>query len=366
MKVLSLIDSFKGTISSKDLGRIMTKILRRKNIDAYYMPISDGGEGLLDVICHIKNTKKVYCNAIDPLGRKIKTYYLYNKKENTAYIEMAKSSGLMLIEKEKQNPLIANTYGLGLLIYNAIKKGIKHIIIGIGGSATNDVGVGMLNALGVKFYNHESNIMKEVNNNTLKQIKTIDLNIFNETIKNINFTVLSDVQNPLLGENGATYTYAKQKGAKEEELPILESNIKYFADLVKARLNIDDINFPGGGAAGGVGFAFKVFFNPDFKSGINYILDEIDFDNSSYDILITGEGKIDNQTMQGKVISGILSRVKNKEIILVCGINELKNEKNIPKIYSIVDEISTIEYSLKYPIKAYKKLCEKVSNDIIK
>lgn len=367
MKIFSLIDSFKGTLSSKTLGEEMTKALKKKNLDAFYFPIADGGEGFLDVISYSKNVRHINCDCLNPLGEKINAYYLSDEKTNTAYIEMAQASGLTLLESTKLNPFLTNTYGFGMLIDDAIKKKIKNIIIGIGGSATNDCGVGMLAALGVKFYNRKGQIINNLNNNSLQEISYFDYWQLKQKIKDLNITVLSDVENPILGENGATYSYAPQKGARAQDLPILENNIASFAHLVQKTLNIETILFPGGGAAGGVGFALKTFFKPKFVSGINYLLDLINFDNLDYDLLITGEGKIDFQSFHGKAISGIIKRAKNKKIILVCAINDLTEKlqnDNVIKIYSIVNHISTLEQSLKNPLLKYQKLCAKVSDDI--
>lgn len=363
MKVLSLIDSFKGTLSSLTLGKIMTETLQKRNIEASYIPISDGGEGFLDVISFIKNVKRINCSINDPLARLIKSYYVVDN--DTAYIEMAESSGLGLLKDDEKNPFLTSTYGLGELINDAFNKGYKKIIVGIGGSATNDGGAGMLEALGVKFYNQNSEI-KGLCNLKLKDIKSIDASEFNNKIKNLNITVLSDVINPLLGIKGATYVYSLQKGAKSNDLPLLEENMASYAKIVSQSIGFDASLYQGSGAAGGVGFAFHSFFKPTFVSGINYLLDLIDFNNLDVDVIITGEGKIDYQSLDGKVISGILKRVKNNQkVIGVCAIKEIEEIPNM-KIYAIVDEVATVNESLLHPIETYKKLCEKVCIDLMR
>ena len=215
MKVLSIIDSFKGTISSKRLNELVTLELGNKGHIVDSITIADGGDGFLDAILGIienVKVKKVMVN--DPLFRSIESEYLVDKLNNTAYIELAKASGINLLTKEELNPFVASTYGLGELINDAINQGIKKIIIGIGGSATNDGGSGMLQALGVKFFDNKNQEIKNISNGKFKLINHIDETLFLEKIKGIEFITLSDVVNPLLGPTGATYIFSPQKGAK--------------------------------------------------------------------------------------------------------------------------------------------------------
>lgn len=360
MKVLSIIDSFKGTISSNRLNELVSLELSKKGHSVDCITIADGGDGFLDAISDIlKNlrVKKVIVN--NPLFNLIESQYLIDDLNNTAYIELAKASGINLLKKEELNPFIASTYGLGELINDAINSGIKRIIIGIGGSATNDGGSGMLEALGVKFYDEFGNIIHHITNSKFKKIKRIDDSLFLERISNIEFITLSDVVNPLLGENGATYIFSPQKGAKIKDLEELESNMEYFSDFKKEKRNN-----PGSGAAGGVGYALNGYFNSKFYPGMDYLLDLIQFDElvKKYDVIITGEGKVDIQSLLGKVVFKISSRSINKRVIVVCALNELKDinlsDYNISEVYSVVSEKLQIskEDSMNNPEKCFIKL----------
>ena len=357
MKVLSIIDSFKGTISSKRLNELVTLELVNKGHIVDSITIADGGDGFLDAILGIienVEVKKVMVN--DPLFRSIESEYLIDKLNNTAYIELAKASGINLLTKEELNPFVASTYGLGELINDAINQGIKKIIIGIGGSATNDGGSGMLQALGVKFFDNKNQEIKNISNGKFKLINHIDETLFLEKIKGIEFITLSDVVNPLLGPTGATYIFSPQKGAKIDELEILESNMKYYSSFKEG------LEKPGSGAAGGVGYALHAYFKSKFYPGIDYLLDLIDFDKlvDNYDYIITGEGKVDIQSLLGKVIFKISSRCIKKNVIIVCALNELDdinlNDYNITSIYSVVNESISKEESMENPEQCFRKM----------
>lgn len=367
MKVLSIIDSFKGTLTSNELGNSMTKVLTNKKIEADYIPISDGGDGFLDVIEKVTKTSRIKVNVLNPLRNPIETYYLYDYKSNVAYIELAKSSGINLLRKEELNPYLTSTYGLGETINYAIACGVKKIIIGIGGSATNDGGAGMLEAMGCLFYDQDNNLLKDLAGGIIDQVHRMDVSFFSEKIKGVEFLVLSDVKNPLLHEEGATFVFSKQKGASEEDINILDRKMQKYATTFENELNKNYSKCMGSGAAGGVGFAFRALFKAEFYQGIDYILDLVDFDNliKKYDYIITGEGKIDEQSLDGKVVFGISQRAQRKKIILVCAINEIDENylegKNIYKIYSIVNNVATMEESMNNPMDCYLKLCETIS-----
>lgn len=357
MKVLAVIDSFKGTITSKRLGELTKEELRNKNIECDYLSISDGGEGFLDAISNNLKLNEVIVNVSDPLYRKINCRYLIDCC-GTAYVELAESSGICLVTDNEKNPFVASTYGLGEVIKDAINKGNKNIIVGIGGSATNDGGSGMLEALGCKFYNNDK-LIYHISNRNFKEITKVDDTEFKKFIEGVKFTVISDVTNPLLGKYGATYVFSRQKGAKEEDLPILEDNMAYYGSFKK-----EYIESPGSGAAGGVGFAFHAYFNAKFYPGIDYILDSIDFDNLAlkYDYIITGEGKVDDQSFLGKVVFRIAERAKNNKVVIVCAINETKGKPldNIYSINSVVSGDVTTEMSMNEPEKYYRELIKNI------
>lgn len=361
MKALIMIDSFKGTITSKRLGEITKEELEKKNIDCDFFPIADGGDGFLDSIEVFIKAEKVECKCFDPFFRSIDSYYLYDSNNNISYIELAKASGINLVKKDELNPFIASTYGLGELIKNAIIKGSKKIVLGVGGSATNDGGTGMLEALGVKFFDKDNNLITKISNGKMKSIFRIDTTELTSLIKNVEFLVLNDVVNPLLGLKGATYIFSPQKGAKKEELPILEENMKYYSTKVKETLGYDESEYPGSGAVGGCGFALRAFMKAEFIPGIKYLLDllEKNYDLSKYDLVISGEGRIDNQTLDGKVVSGITSKFEGKKKILVCALNELEEISDC-KIYAVVPNYATVDESMANPEKYFRKMCQNI------
>ena len=352
MRILSIIDSFKGTITSLRLGELVKEEQEKKGNEVKSIAIADGGDGFLDAISQTIDLDKVYLKVHDPLFREVESYYMLSKDKKTAYIELAKASGINMLKEEELNPFITSTYGFGEMILDAANRNVKDIVIGIGGSATNDCGSGTLEALGVKFNDGK---LTKMNNEKLSLIESLDLSAIKELFKNINITVLSDVTNPLLGPNGATYVFSKQKGSTEKTMPILEDNIKHFASY-----NKEYIDYPGSGAAGGVGFSLKTFLNAKMVSGIDYLLDVIDYDNlyKDFDLIITGEGKIDSQSMQGKVISSILKRTKDKTIILVCAINEIIDCKY--KILSIVNDKVTREMSMRDPETYFRMMIKQI------
>ncbi len=360
MKALILIDSFKGTITSKELGQIMQEELYKKGIISDYFSISDGGDGFLDAISGLRQLEKVEIKCQNPFGKIINSYYLIDKTNKTAYIELAKASGINLVKKEELNPYLASTYGFGEMIYDAIKNGNDKIILGVGGSATNDGGAGMLEALGVEFYK-ENEKLTNMNNQKLKLITSINTDKLQQLTKNISFLVLSDVTNPLLGKKGATYVFGPQKGAKDDDLKILEENIYHYATIANRYLKSDETNYPGSGAVGGCGYALRAFLKADFIPGIKYLLRLLkdNLDVNSYNVIISGEGRIDSQTLDGKVISGIIQTFPNMKKILVCAINELGTLLDT-QIYSIVPQFASIEESMANPLKYYRLMCQNI------
>ncbi len=365
MKVLAIIDSFKGTLTSKELGKITKEQLTNKGIDCDYFPISDGGDGFLECIEELIDTERVECTVFDPLFREVKAYYLKDQ-ENTVYVEMALASGINLLQRQELNPYQTSTYGTGQLIKKAIENGANKIIVGIGGSATNDGGTGMLEALGVKFFQNNQ-LLERMNSQQLDLITTIDTTEFKKRTKDIEFIVLNDVKNPLLGPSGATYIYSKQKGSTLHDLPILEAKMTHYVHVCMKTFNYDHSSFAGTGAAGGLGFAFKTFTNAVFHQGTGYVLKLMNFKTilGQYDTIITGEGKIDSQSLLGKVVFAIKSQAKDKKVILVCAINELTKEQiqenDIEEVYAIVPRFTSAEESLKNPHYFYKLLCNHIN-----
>lgn len=362
MKVFAAIDSFKGTISSLEISNIIYNYYNNKNVNIKTKAISDGGEGFLDAIKQKGNKVYKYVKVSGPLNDQIKTKYILNNKK--AYVELSLVSGINLIEKEKLNPLKTSTYGLGEVIKDAIINGAKQIIVGIGGSATNDGGVGMLQALGVKFYDKEGLIKSKISGGMLNDITHFDARDLYILTRDIKFKVATDVFNPLLGEKGCSYVYAKQKGATDNVIQKLEENMTSYANLVEKTLNGNYKDKKGAGAAGGVGFAFMCFLKAKVVSGIKYIINELNIEKNikEADLVLVGEGKFDKQTFFGKAPVGIakLAKKHNKKVYGLFALSDNIENELFDKVYTIVPNVSSLSESIKDPINSFKKLLDRV------
>lgn len=294
------MNAFKGTLSSLEVNQVIEEHLRSLGHHVISLPISDGGDGFLDAISHKKEGYFIKAKTLDPIGRDISSCYYVSQE--TAYIELAKVSGLSLLKEEERNPFKTSTYGLGIIIKDAIDQGIKKICIGIGGSATHDVGTGMLQALGVKFY-HQGRLIEDImNGSMLNKITSFDLKAFKDFIKHVTFDVVTDVSNPLLGESGAAYIYAAQKGASKIDVEVLENSTKQFADVAETYLKMNYRLHKGSGAAGGIGFSLALFMHANLYLSIDHMIDILDIEDvlKQSDLVIVGEGKLDAQTAFGK------------------------------------------------------------------
>lgn len=346
MKFLFASDSFKGTLSSEKIISILEEEAFKVFPDckAKGVAVADGGEGTVDAVVAATGGSPEYVDVKGPLWEDVKSSY-GRLDDNRAIIEMAKASGLPMVALDKRNPLNTTSYGTGQLINDALSKGYRDITITLGGSATNDGGIGALRALGIKFFDKENNELLGEGKD-LCRIADIDISGMNPLIEDADFTVMCDVDNPLLGERGATYTFGMQKGADDEKLSLLESGMKNYANIV-AKIKGDDLSSKeGAGAAGGLGFAFLVFLNARLKSGIEAVLDLIDFDKllEDADICITGEGRIDWQSAHGKVPSGIGKRCMKKNIpaiAIVGGMGKGADDIYEQGIYSIITTINS-------------------------
>ena len=324
MKIVIAIDAFKGSLTSIDAGNtIKSAILKVKpDADVIVKPMADGGEGTTDALIDGLNGRKVNITVTGPLGTAVNAYYGILPETNTAVMEMAQAAGITLISENQKNPFIATTYGVGEMILDACKKGCKNFIIGIGGSATNDGGLGMLKALGYSFLDLNG---KDVGAGAkaLSHIQTIDDKNVSPLLASCNFRIACDVNNPLYGPNGATYIYGPQKGVTKEQLPILDNSMKHFAHISSDFLGVEHTNTPGAGAAGGMGFAFLSYLNASLIPGIELIIEAVDLENAikECDIVITGEGRLDYQTAMGKAPVGIarLAKKYNKKVIAFAG-----------------------------------------------
>lgn len=365
-KILCMIDSFKGSMTSKALGEIAKDTLIQKGHQVSYFPISDGGDGFLDTIEHIFHYKKRTVSVANPNGDIVQASYLYDEQSKSAYIEMAQSSGIHLIDIKETSIFKRSTFGLGELIYDCINQGMKKIYIGLGGSATNDGGAGMLSAIGLKFLNDQNKVIENITPSDFLSIKGIDTSRFIDEYSNIEFILLSDVDNPLLGFRGSSYVFGPQKGLKQNEIPISESFMSHYATKLEEAFKRSKREVKGSGAAGGVGFGLMTACDAVYKSGIDEILSKIELNHTDYDYIITGEGKIDDQSLNGKVIYGIIKKFKGSKIILVCGKNELSkdnlSELGVYAIYDIMGDLKvTLEQSMGEPAKYFKQLMETIN-----
>ena len=301
-RIIVAIDSFKGCLTSAEANQAAAEGVRQSMPDAevIQIPVSDGGEGWLEAFQAALGGELAHVNVKDPLMRPIVAQYLV--KGDTAVIEIAKASGLTLVAQEERNPMVATSYGTGQLVADAVRRGCKHIIVGLGGSATSDCGIGMLRAIIDTFAKHG---------------RWDDVKVFSD----VRFTIATDVTNPLCGENGAAYVFAPQKGATPEMVRTLDARARKFAEVSAKHLGRDCQNMPGAGAAGGLGYAFLQYLHAECRSGIDLLLDIIHFDEllQDADLVITGEGSADRQTLMGKLPMGILQKSAGVPICLIAG-----------------------------------------------
>ena len=328
-KIVIAPDSFKGTLSSLEVCNLVKKSLleERNDLEITEVPIADGGEGMTEsFMCAIEGSKKTELQAKSPLGRNIDVYYaiVYG---DTAVIEMAMASGIT-IEKEK-DAMMASTYGTGQIIKHALDKGIRKFFLGIGGSATTDGGIGCTAALGGRFLDKEGNEVPLCGEG-LGSIASIDLSGLDERIKESEITVLCDVKNPLYGKNGAAYIFGPQKGASKKQVEVLDAGLRNLADISAEYLGKDFSQYEGTGAAGGLGFALVAFLGGTLRGGIDHILDMLSFDEKvkDADLVITGEGKMDYQSLMGKLPFGVAKRCAHTKVAAIVGLNTA-DEKQI-------------------------------------
>ena len=322
MKVVVAIDSFKGCLTSKEANQAAAEGIRSFCPDAevVQIPVSDGGEGFMEAFHVAIGGELIELTVKDPLMRPVSAQYLLHDK--LAVIEIAQASGLTLLTKEERNPMVTTSYGTGQLVADAVRKGAEHIIVGLGGSATSDAGIGMLRAL-IDIY--------------AKHGEWDDI----EALKHVRFTIASDVKNPLCGENGAAYVFAPQKGATPEMVQQLDERARKFADVSAKHFGYDRSKQEGAGAAGGLGYAFLQYMNADCKPGIELLLDTIKFHETvnDADLVITGEGSADRQTLMGKLPMGILKQSGHVPVCLIAGRISDKQEL-LDAGFTHVDEIN--------------------------
>ena len=355
MNIVVAIDSFKGSLSSTEAGNIVKNAALKVNSshNVIVRPLADGGEGTVEALSSGVKGELIELEVTGPLFEKVTAKYFIMAENNTAVIEMASAAGLTLIEENKRNPLKTTTFGVGELILDAIEKGCRRFIIGIGGSATNDGGIGMLGALGYNFLDEKGKSVT-LNGEGLKDIKSICTDNVNPILKKCIFRVACDVTNPLCGELGCSKVFAPQKGADAETVEKMDLWLKNYSSVVEKALKNAYSNYPGAGAAGGLGFAFKSFLNAQLDSGVKIILEETKLEEyiKNADLVVTGEGRLDFQTAMGKAPIGVaeLSKKHNKKVIAFAGSvtddATICNEKGIDAYFSIMQVVSTLDEAL--------------------
>ena len=347
MKLLFASDSFKGTLSSEQTVALLTKAAQEVfgDVECSGVPVADGGEGTTDAVIAAENGEKIRVSVHGPLMENAEA--VYGKLDSTrAVLEMAAASGLPMVPEKDRNPLYTTSFGTGEMIRDALDKGFSDISIAIGGSATNDGGMGCVRALGVKFLDENGQEL-EGRGIDLERVHSIDVSGLDPRIKDTKITVMCDVTNPLCGKDGATWTFGAQKGATPEIQERLEIGMQNYRDVIIRQFGINPDDIKGSGAAGGLGTALMVFLGGEMKSGIETVLDLIDFDSrlEGVDLVVTGEGRTDWQSCFGKVMQGVGERAKKKgvpavglsgslgknaEQIFDCGIESLMTTVDAP------------------------------------
>ncbi|WP_125151993.1 glycerate kinase [Clostridium rectalis] len=370
MKFVLAPDSFKESMTAKEVADCMEKGFKKIFPSAQYIkvPMADGGEGTVESLIEATNGEIYNTEVTGPLGNKVLSKFGILGDRETAIIEMASASGLHHIKKENRNPFITTTYGTGELIKCALDKKVKHIFIGIGGSATNDGGAGMIQALGGKLLDHSGRDL-EFGGGNLNKLCTIDLSNLDSRLNNIDIDVACDVTNPLTGINGASYIFGPQKGATEEMVKTLDSNLMHYSKIIKKHLNIDIEKVPGSGAAGGLGAGLMAFLSANLEKGIELVIKYTKLEDKimNADFVLTGEGAIDNQTQFGKTPYGVslLSKKYNKPVIVLAG--KLGDgydnlyDYGINSIFGILPEAMSLEEALINGKENIERTCENIA-----
>lgn len=352
-RIVIASDSFKGSLTSVEVAQSATKGILEVYPDCKVtqVNVADGGEGTVDAVVDTLQGEKITISVSNPIGKPVDA--TYGITGDTAIIEMAAASGLPLLAAEERNPWVTSTYGTGEMILDAIARGCSKFLVGIGGSATNDAGTGMLQALGFRFFDNNGILIENCCGGILGEIASIDDTQVPEAIKNAQFTVACDVDTPFCGPIGAAYVFAPQKGASPEMVQQLDEGMASFAKVIEAKYGIDIVPMAGAGAAGGMGGGFRAFLNATLKKGIDMVLDAIGFDSiiSGADLVVTGEGKVDFQTAKGKTAAGVLARAKAQGIPVVAigGCVEMCDslrEMGFAGIYPILEEKVPLELAM--------------------
>jgi len=371
MKIIICPDSFKGSLSASDAAAAIDAGVASAFSDAKreLIPLADGGEGTVDALTSVSGGQIINLEVAGPLGEPVQAYYGVMGDGKTAVIEMAAASGLDLVPSAKRDPRFTTTYGTGQLILDAYNRGYRSLIIGIGGSATNDAGTGALSALGVRFLDAHGQVLPP-GGAALAHLSKIDTSAMKIDPSTLNIRVACDVTNPLVGPEGASVVYGPQKGASSEIARELDDALKNFASIVERDLGITIANTPGAGAAGGLGAGLMAFLDAHLESGIDIVLDVTRFDDRIIDthLILTGEGRVDRQTAFGKVISGVLKRAKRAGVpvvVIAGGVgegSELLYPLGATGIFSIAPGPITLEES----INSTRELLSRTAENIVR
>lgn len=374
MKIVIAPDKFKNSLtgiafcSAVEAG--VKSVLPKAHV--VKLPLTDGGDGTIEVVNYYLKGNIVNTQVNNPFFQPVLASYLYAKNSKTAFIELAEASGVKLLKSKELDCKNATTFGTGEVIIDAIKNGAKTIILGIGGSATNDCGIGMATALGYRFLDKNNQEVKPIGAN-LSKIVAIDLTQIYPKLNDVIFKIACDVTNPLYGKNGAAYVYSAQKGATKNDIILLDKGLKDFSKLLNIVFNIDAQFIEGAGAAGGMGIASKVFLNGTLKRGIELIKNLAHFDEhiKNADWIITGEGKLDAQTLSGKTIAGVLSSAKAKKIKVAafCGTIDLSenNLANLGITYTdaVINYSKNLDDAMKNSCKYVKEMAQKFTKTLV-
>ncbi len=346
MKIVIAPDSYKESLSAMDVAIAIEQGFKQILPNAEYvkLPMADGGEGTVQSLVDATGGDIIEHVVTGPLGQTVTGFYGLLGDGKTAIIEMAAASGLHLVEPEKRNPMITTTFGTGELILAALDKGVEHIIVGIGGSATNDGGLGMAQALGIRLLD-ETGESLGFGGGELAKLHTIDIQAIDPRLAKIRLEVACDVNNPLCGEKGASQVFGPQKGATPQMVAQLDSNLAHYAEVIKQQLGHDVLNRPGAGAAGGLGAALMGLFNAELRPGIEIVMDAVNLLDivADADLVITGEGRIDSQTIHGKTPIGVARTAKKHHVPVIgiagslthdCGV---VHEHGIDAVFSVVN-----------------------------
>ena len=361
MKIVIAPDSFKESMTAKTVTEcIRDGILQvRKDVTCIMVPVADGGEGTVQALVDATKGELLNVQVEDPLGRPVNSFLGILGDRKTAIIEMAAASGLELLKEEEKNPLITSTYGSGQLILAALKKGCKKIIVGIGGSATNDGGAGMMQALGIKLLDK---VGKEILRGgvNLDKLANINTRAIDKRIADVEFLIASDVDNPLLGISGATRVFSPQKGAGKATIEVLEKNMLHFSNIIESHTGTQVRELPGSGAAGGLGFGMMSMLNARSEPGFDIVAEitELEKKMTGADLVITGEGKIDSQTSFGKTPWGVAMLAKKKDIPVIAFAGRVsdKADELYKKEFRSIIEVSDRSIDLKTAMKNGEKL----------